>query len=145
MNDMRKAQFGEVREFLKRAFSTRDSSGVFAKLPEELADAYFRHCELIEAIGLAKLRLAEAENREMLDRAAANLEANLQYILACISSLTGRTVIPYDTEDGDTLWKISKRHPSELNEILKLNNLESVILPPGTIRLLIPIKGTESN
>ena len=141
---MRKAQLNDVKEFLKRAFSTRASYGVFNKLPEGLAEAYFKHCELIEAIGLEKQQLTETPDKERLDRIIENLEANLQEILSCISSLTDRTVITYNTEEGDTLWKISKRYAAELNEILKLNNLENIILPLGRTRLLIPFKSTVS-
>ena len=141
---MRKAQLNDVREFLKRAFSTRDSYGVFSRLPEGLADAYFKHHELIEAIGLVKQQLAETPDRERLDEIIENLEANLKDIVSCISSLTDRTVIAYNTEEGDTLWKISKRYAAELNEVLKLNNLESIILPLKRTRLLIPFKSTAS-
>jgi hypothetical protein len=139
---MRNAQLNDVKEFLKRAFSTRDSYGVFSKLPEGLAETYFKHCELIEAIVLGKEQVAETSDKEKLDRIIENLEANLKDILSCISSLTDRSVIAYSTEEGDTLWKISKRYAAELNEILKLNKLESIILPLGRIRLLIPLKNT---
>lgn len=141
-NNMKKAPLIDVREFLKRTFSVRDSSGVFNKLPEGLAKAYSSHYELINTIGLVKEQLEDAADKEIIGRIADNLEANLQDILECISRLTDRTVIQYNTEENDTLWKISKRYTSELNEILKLNHLESIILPTGRTHLLIPLKST---
>lgn len=142
---MRKAQLDDIKVFLKRAFSIRDSYGVFNKLPEGLAESYFKHCDLIDAIELGKQQLIEAAEKERLDRIIENLEANIKEIISCISSLTDRTVIAYSTEEGDSLWKIAKRYTAELNEVLKLNKLENIILPLGRTRLLIPLKNTESN
>jgi hypothetical protein len=137
---MSKGRLMDVRELLKRAFSARDTPGIFDKLPEGLAESYFMHCELIDTIGHVKRQLSEAALGESLDRMEERLESNLQDILGCIGRLTDRTVIPYSTEEGDTLWKISKRHSSDLNEILKLNNIESILLPPGRTHLMIPQK-----
>lgn len=105
-----------------------------------MADLYIKHHQLASELRDVGQSTSEAALSHYLEALARNLDTNMEIILQITGDLTNRKILPYETSEDDTLWKLSKKHTSEIQEICDINNIKDILRPYEKKILLIPVK-----
>ena len=69
-----------------------------------------------------------------------NLDTNMEVLLKMAGDLANRKVLVHETSEDDTLWGLSRKYDSEIQEICEINNVKNVLKPNEKRFLLIPLK-----
>lgn len=124
--------------FAAAALIKWDWNFVISRLPDESLMVFLQVLNDQEALDKLSNHIISSPRGEPL-RSLAQKKGGRNFIqekvLTKLKPLSNAT---YTVQEGDSLWKIAKKHQVEVDNLKKINYLSSDILQPGTV-LRIPI------
>lgn len=140
---MDKEHESSILDIIKRNLEINNSNKHFSMLSHEFYELFNSHHRLVENLKMLEKSLTETNLNSTLENIKNSLEVNLKHIMEILSQLTNRSFFIYITTNDDTLWKISKKFNSNIEEICELNNIKNVFKIEESKVLLIPIDNSQ--
>lgn len=137
---MSKNPLSDIRELLAKAIFARASERAFSKLPTGLTDLYINHYDLKSELKNLAQNNPDPALAGIFEAMVLNLDTNMEVLLKMAGDLANRKVLVHETSEDDTLWGLSRKYDSEIQEICEINNVKNVLKPNEKRFLLIPLK-----